>query len=358
MPKRKYIGGGNNGNWKRKLFKAGAKAVIQYAGGKADRAINNWIDSKTKFNREVVDTVTGQQDHAKISVKKRHSRKARKWKKFRRRVIRANADSQIRTLTKTAVQGVAVSASDLAATRQGSLLWGGVGRQKIINITLCGYSATNQQINDDLNEMMAILYNDQNQASNQSVNTPVYVKSALWEIMMSNFGTNPEYVDVFHYVCRKSAVYDAEDFVAASDAQIAAGGTPTAGTNYIATPGVEDYGWTPYQSRNFMKHVKIYRKERFLIPAGNTIQVEKRMAINKTWRKEQSQSTAASVQNKMHKGITYGLLFIVYGCPANSINQNITGSCSLNVSVNKSIFFARGNADATIGQDTEWRTFS
>lgn len=350
---------GAGGSLKQKLFKAGLNAVVRYAG---NRAIGRYQGKpylpKNKGRKEEVDMVTGQKDFARIRVNKRKSRRAKKWKKFAKRVQKANVTAQIRTLSKTAVQGVAIVAADLSAIRQGALTWGGVGRQRLVNITLCAYSGTNQQINDDLNEMAAILYNSQTDAETQNINTPIYVKSALWEIMLTNFGTNAQYCDVYHYVCKKSCEYDPQDFIAQSDAQVRPGGAPTAGTNYITAPDVEDYGWTPYQNRNIMRHVQIYRKERYLMPAGDTIQLEKRIAINKIWRKEQNAVGITGVQNKMHKNITHGMFFIVYGTPSSAAGQNITGTCSLNVSVNKTIFFGRGNPDGTIGQDTDWRTFS
>lgn len=336
-----------------------AKAVIKQAF-KAGQATRRYLNQRSGGRREKVDLVTGQKDYATIRVNKKASRRKRKWKKFTRRVRRANAQGRMMTLVKTATQRVFVDAAALNVTREGNVLYGGVGRQAIANITLCGLSETNQQMNDDINEMLSILFREQALVTDQNLSGEgLYIKSALWEIMMKNNGTNAQYCDVYHYVCSRSGVYDATALISATDAQVRSGPVPSGGTNYLTQPAVEDYGWTPYQNRQLMRHIKIYRKERYLMPPGDTVQIEKRIAINKVYRKHQTSGTLSTVQNKMHKGITHGMMFIVYGTPAGTGNSAITGTSDLVLSVNKTIFFGRSTREESNGPgDLDWRTYT
>lgn len=340
-------------------YQLGKSIYNRVQGGKTTKLVKR---KPRRRRKEVVDLVTGQKDYARIAVGKRRTKRQKKWRRFRKRVQRAVATEMMRSLNKTASQRITVDATALSAIREGTITNGGVGRQAIATITLCGYSQSGQQINDDLNEMLQILSQVSTAPTAQGVTFPVYVKSALWEIMLKNPGTNAQYVDVYHWVARKNSIYDPSDIVAASDAQVNSGTIPSGATSYLSQPAVEDYGWTPYQNRNIMRTINIYRKERYLMPAGDTIQIEKRIAINKVFRKEQTDGTAANVQNKLVRGMTHGLMFIVYGTPGASGNSAITGTCDLNISVNKTIYFGKGSMDngptATTGinGDTDWRT--
>lgn len=334
------------------------KAVMKQAF-KAGQQVRRWYNQKGGSRKERVDLVTNQKDYAKISVTKRKSRRAKRWRKFTKRVKRANAQSRLWTLTKTATQRVFVDSAQLTAIREGTAAYGAIGKQAIANITLCGFSESGQQMNDDINEMLSVLLSSSATANTQARGMePLYIKSALWEIMLKNNGTNAQYVDVYHYSARRNSVYDATSLISATDAQVNSGTIPSGGVNYITQPAVEDYGWTPYQNRQLMKHINIYRKERYLMPAGDCVQIEKRMAINKTYRKQQTTGDLQDVQNKMHKGITHGIIFITYGCPAGTGNSAITGTCDLVVSVNKTIFFGRGASIEAYEGDVDWRTYT
>lgn len=156
---------------------------------------------------------------------------------------------------------------------------------------------------------------------------------------------------------KRTGIYDFNDLIPATDAQVAAGNIPAGGTNYITTPGVFDYGWTPYQCRTLMQYINIFKKERYLMSAGQSVQIERRMRINKMWRKEQSAAALSDVENKMVKGISQGVIIIAYGAPQNLGDSRITGTHNINVSVNKSLFFQRGSTQPQ-NADVENRTYN
>jgi len=311
--------------------------------------------------RQAIDRVTTQKDYAAISTKRNRKRlrKAKKWKRYVKRVNKAVASyGPSRKIVKTFNSSVTVDAAGLAAAREGAITWGRVGRQSVINLPMFQFTKNNaSQDGDDINEMLALLTGNEANTSDQAVTIPIFIKSGMWEFIMTNFDTNAVYVDVYHYTVKRTGIYDFNDLIPASDAQVAAGNVPAGGTNYITTPGIFDYGWTPYQSRVLMQYINIFKKERYLMSSGQSVQIERRMRINKMWRKEQSANGLSDVENKLCKGISQGVIIIAYGAPQNLANARITGTHNVNVSVNKSLFFQRGSAQAQ-NADVENRTYN
>lgn len=338
--------------------RAGQWAVRTYSGVKraASGALRN-----TPAKRQKIDRVTTQKDYANISTKgnRRRARKAKKWKRYVKRVNKAVAAfGPSRKIVKTFQTGTAITALNLDEQREGAAVpWGRIGRQDVLHLPMFQYATANtSQEADDINEMIATITSSEANTTDQTVTLPVYVKSGLWEFIISNFDTNACYVDLYHYTVKRTGIYNFNDLIFATDAQVAAGAVPAGGTGYITTPGITDYGWTPYQSRTLMQYIDIFKKERYLMSSGQNIQIERRMKVNKMWRKEQSAAGGANVENKMAKGISQGVIVIVYGAPLNVANQRITGPCRINISVNKSLFFQRGSAQPQVA-DVENRTY-
>lgn len=251
-----------------------------------------------------------------------------------------------------------VTAVNLTASREGAITWGRVGRQSVINLPMFQYTKNNaSQDGDDINEMISTITGTEANTSDQAVTLPIFIKSGMWEFILTNFDSNAAYVDVYHYTVKKTGIYDFNDLIPATDAQVASGAVPAGGTNYITTPGVFDYGWTPYQCRLLMQYINIFKKERYLMNAGQSVQIERRMRINKMWRKEQSAGALSDVENKMVKGISQGVIIIAYGAPQNLGDSRITGTHNINVSVNKSLYFQRGSAQPQ-NADVENRTYN
>lgn len=309
-------------------------------------------------SNEKIDHVTAQKDYARIHLHaKKYKRVPRKFKLNVRRVVQGNVS---RVLSKTGWANASCFQADLDSIRQGTLPYGQIGRQSIMQLAMCTFSKSNLNQNyDDINEMLAAINGNEAVVQDREERVGVFIKSSLWELILRNFGDNPMYCDIYHWKCRRHSSSDPIDFVSAMDAQIDTA-TPSGGTNYITSPIGSDYGWTPYQNPELMKHIKIYRKERYLIPAGEIVQVEKRIGIYRTFTKNQLASNSLdSVQNKIHAGITHGLFIISYGVPQNLVEPNnnvVTGTHRLHVSWNKTIYFDKATYD-NINRSIEWRTY-
>jgi hypothetical protein len=234
-----------------------------------------------------------------------------------------------------------------------------------MHLPLCYYAenitGANNHNNDDCNEMLDIISGG-SADNNQKVTAPIFVRSALWEWMITNTNTtNSVYVDLYHYVAKKTSNYDWEDLIQMTQDQQNAGTDPVANVGYTDSLAntIVSYGWTPYQNPMLMKYINIYKKDRYLINPGETNQIEKRIKLNKFWRKDQPGPNRQDVVNKMTKGLSHGIIVIIYGTPRGVTDGKgwITGDCAVNISTNKTIYFQQGVPNRTYNNgDTIFRT--
>lgn len=335
--------------WIRPVMEVAGKV----AGKMVDKYIGTMMETDTK-GKEVFETTTDQKDYNNIKLKKRRrvSKKVkRRARRFRRRVMKVMSQAVTLSHTKTGWTQSFVLSADLDAIRGGSVAQGDIGRQSIVQLSALAYDGNQNQMNDDLNELLSILYAS---PAEKATAASVYIKSCLWEIMVKNVGTNSAYVDIYHWVAKKNSTLNVNEVVSNSDQQMREGGIPASSTNFVSTSAPEDYGWTPYQSPGIMSHYNIYRKTRYLIPAGSTIQLEKRWQVGRVWKKDQLGTDAPTVQNKINKGLTHGILAICYGTPRNDPNEEITGPHDLIFSYNKTFYFQEANTGNYV--DQHWRS--
>lgn len=338
--------------------------ALKVASSAAQQAIGSAIKymTTTKEEGKGVDFVTNQMDHTRIPLKRRRrvSKKfIRRKRRFTRAVRKVIEGPTMRVLNKTGWVYGSVTDAMLSTQRTGNVQEGEVGMQSVLNIPIFSYATNNNdQDQDDINEMLTICSGNQNDTTNEKLSVPIYVKSALWEIMITNSDTVACYVDIYHWKAKRDCIEAVDQLIFNADNNIREGGVPTAGTNYLPDAKPSDYGWTPYQCPGFMRVCRIFRKERFLLPAGQTVQLEKRIKAGRIWKKQQlasyGLSGASQIMNKMKGGLTEGILLITYGVPSLETLYRITGPHAINVSYNKSIYFDKGNQSNYV--DTHWRT--
>lgn len=126
-------------------------------------------------------------------------------------------------------------------------------------------------------------------------NHKLYVKHSTLELTMRNTGTNDALIELYyHYGTKPSAdglspstLYDA-GFIKQAQAS-----DPNTG-NVIGTAqlSAQTVGTTPFQSSLFCKHFKIYKRQKFRIPAANEINVVihygKPFTVDMDWAKNHS----------------------------------------------------------------------
>lgn len=304
----------------------------------------------------LADAVTAQGDRTVLALsKKRRNPKKRRFAKKVAYSINHIRPSRSYMITHSFVASVTNTslAANYAVLNGTNVTKGVLGEQALNWVAIGTYNEddTNKATND-LNNLYEVALSNTAADGLQKFNTPIHLKSFLFEIMMVNLSTNACYVDMYYWVAKKDTVYDINDLIAASDAQIATDWTgSTANYCRLAT---SNYGWTPYQSPNVMKHVTITKKERYFLPAGSCSQIEWRGSINKMWRKDQADSDGnlLSVNNKMKKGLSRGIFFISYGVPQssgeNTGNNVVTGVHTIRFSMNKTLFW-----NTVIGTSTD-----
>lgn len=330
-----------------------AQAAMEVAMSKLGSYMSTSSDGP---RRNVIDSTTAQADRTAIPLKRRRGRyaKKRRFRKFQRKVVTAvNRTGPTRTHNKTHSYSIGVPASVLNVSPNGF-----TGRQRVQLLPILAYSRTGNQQFDDLNELQEIVQLNGSADEIQAASPVIFLKSYLFEIMMTNVSagdeTNAMYVDVYYWKTKRVSNYDLEDIVAATNAQLQTQ-VVAGGTGYVNALDPEAYGWTPYQNTHLMKVISIFKKERYYIQPGGNAQIEWRARINKTWRKDQSDATGATVTNKQVPGITQGLMLISYGCPKQTANQLTTGPHAIVYSANKTLYYERVKMGAP-SADTVTRT--
>lgn len=351
------------------LLATGATAAGNYIGSRVGQYARSMMSTSTSSSgapKTLIQSNTAQADKTGIRLKRKNGkayRTMRRFKKFKTKVTSAiSRTGTTRVLNKTYNTTQLVGVADLNNNNGDGQPNGRIGLQRYVTLPILTYTANttaNSQFYDDLNEIMELVTNSSAGDTTQVLNPNVFIKSFLWEIMLKNVHpTNACYADIYYWRAKKTAIYDPLDFVPAAEAQVS-DVVVSGGSNFKTTNVPDDYGWTPYQNRNIMKYIHIYKKERYYIQPGGCAQIEWRARVNRMYRKDQSQTgaaSAASVTNKMIKGMSQGMFIVSYGTPLNETNQTITGPHTLIASYNKSIYYDLVKPGAPLG-DTEARTY-
>lgn len=318
-----------------RVVNAGARAV-QALGG-----------SKSTAPAAVIESTTAQGDKQNISLRKNRKRVAKARRRHRaatrmqKSLVRLRPNRTYGTTYHFSNSVTAASLNSSVTRRDGSTIAAGLlGRQSVSAIPLLMYSKTDTKPANDLNNIIEISANNLNADTTQTMKYKILIKSFFQEIMMKNVGTNACYVDLYYFKLKRSCQVDIADLVPSSDAQVADDGP--AAVDYI-NYAIDQYGWTPYQNKDIMKYIRIFKKERYYLQPGGTSQIEWRARINKYYFKDQTDSGGDSVQSKMPRGIAHGIFAISYGTPQsvteNGGNNQITGEHSVKFSVNRNIYW-------------------
>lgn len=297
----------------------------------------------------LVESTTNNVDMNNISIKKngKRARYARKKMRFARRLQKT-----LTRLRPTRTYGVThayvgqvqdANLSGLVTNRDGITqnTVGSVGMQSVTVIPIATFSKTDTKPNNDLNNLHEIGELDLTADQKQKLKYKLLVKSVFFELMLRNVDSAvPCYVDVYFWKCKRDSDYDIADLVPASDAQVGQDGPMVTDLRNYYT---DTYGWTPYQNRTIMSYINIFKKVRYYLQPGQTAQLEMRLRTNKIYMKEQNDVGLDSVQQKLKKGLSCGVICIAYGAPQppsdNSGNNTITGRHQVRYAVNKNLFW-------------------
>jgi len=289
-----------------------------------------------------IDSTTTQSDKSVVALGKRGNRKARKIarrkKKWIRTVRKAIADDKpTRTFNRTNHNRNSVGAATLNTGTNGQ-----IGLQSVRIIPLLTWSNNQStaagQLGDDLNSLIELSTNSLAGDEIQTLKPRVYVKSFLMETVLKNYGTNAMYVDVFYWRCKRTKDLNFTDMFTATDAQIA--DDNLVGSAQYVKAGIDQYGWTPYQTPELMKCINIFKKERYFLQPGGATQIEWRGRVNRRFIKDQQAADSLdAVQNKLQKGLSQGMILIAYGVPQDVVGQYVTGEHAYQFSVNKTIYW-------------------
>jgi len=314
------------------------------AGARAAQALGA---SKSSGQQAVIESTTAQGDKQNISLRKNRKRVAKARRRYRaatrmqKSLVRLRPNRTYGTTYHFANSITAGSLNALVTRRDGSTIAAGLlGRQAVAMIPLLTYSKNDSKPSNDLNNIIEISASNLNADTTQTTKYKILVKSFFQEIMMKNTGTNACYVDLYYFKVKRTAQTDVFDLVSSSDAQVADDGP--AAIDYI-NYAVDQYGWTPYQNKDIMKYIRIFKKERYYLQPGGTSQIEWRARVNKYYFKDQTDSGGDSVQGKMPRGIAHGIFAISYGTPEssgeNGGNNQITGIHTVKFAINRNVYW-------------------
>lgn len=297
----------------------------------------------------LVQSTTTQGDKNNISLKKNPrsqriaKRKYRAAKGIAKQLTRLRPNRTYGTTHSFVGQVLDANLSGLVTNRDGVTqnTVGSIGQQSVTVIPICTYSKTDTKPANDINNILEISDGDLTADTRQKAKYKILFKSVFFEVMIKNLSTdNACYVDVYFWKCKRRCQVDVNDLIPSSDAQVGQDGpTVTDFRNYF----IDSYGWTPFQNKDIMKYIRIFKKERYFLSPGGVSQLEMRARINRTYIKEQTDATGDSVQVKMAPNLSMGLICIAYGTPQsaaiNSGNNTITGSHQVRYSINKNVYW-------------------
>lgn len=314
-------------------------------GARAAQALSS---NNNRTQQAVIESTTAQGDKQNISLRKNKKRVAKARRRHRaatrmqKSLVRLRPNRTYGTTYHFANSILAASLNATVTRRDGSTIAAGLlGRQAVAMIPLLTYSKTDSKPGNDLNNIIEVSASNTTADTTQTTKYKILIKSFFQEIMMKNtHASNACYVDLYYFKVKRSAQVDVFDLIASSDAQVTDDGPAVIDYVNYAT---DQYGWTPYQNKDIMKYIRIFKKERYYLQPGGTSQIEWRARVNKYYFKDQTDSGGDSVQVKMPRGIAHGIFAISYGTPQsaseNGGNNQITGEHTVKFAINRNIYW-------------------
>lgn len=331
------------------------------AGYRVGKALRNMYSGGEKATRTIVESTTTHGDKNNISLRKNKKRvriaktRFRAAKKIATQLTRLRPNRTYGTTHHFTGLVVNANLSGLVTNRDGQTqsTVGSVGMQSVTVIPICTFSKTDQKPANDINNVIEISSMEMSGDSRQKLKYKILFKSVFFEMMIKNHSPdNAAYVDVYFWKCRRRCQIDVGDLIPSSDAQVGQDGPEVQQyRNYY----IDSYGWTPFQNKDIMKYIRIFKKERYFLGPNGVAQLEMRARINKTYTKEQTiADDMNSVQVKMAPGLSMGLICIAYGTPQapdyNNGNNQITGHHHVSYAINKNVYWQNLN---TLGDPEE-----
>lgn len=171
-------------------------------------------------------------------------------------------------------------------------------------------------------------------------NLKIVVKGWMIETQVKNYGLNDAYIDMYYWRCKKTIPAAIGDSAAAWGNGLSdlAPDVPGGGS----TLDLNDYGVTPFQSPGFSKTIRVWKKVRVKLAAGQTTQIEQRSGRNyyRAWSHDEEYS--------MDK-CTEGILFVFYGNPSeeNAFADPVSLAFATNANYTYKIIDSATNAGGT-----------
>lgn len=150
--------------------------------------------------------------------------------------------------------------------------------------------------------------------------------------MLNTHATNACFVDIYYLKALITVVNSASTQLGTllGGQTVLPGGTATMFT-------VNGQGVTPFEAPGFFKEWKLYKKRRFYIRAGDTVNFQDIAKVNRIVGANDLRQNASATGNVAFGGITKTLLFIVTGEPtATASPSSFTKAYNLKVLINKS----------------------
>lgn len=139
----------------------------------------------------------------------------------------------------------------------------------------------------------------------------IHLTSALSETIIMNDGLNQAYVDLYYWIARRnidaSVAGNLDSVMTQGFAELTAN-NPAGGSSL----DIQDYGVTPFQSPAFTRNVKILKKVRIKLPAGESTQIKQSIKLSRRLDKRYIEKFS------MLGGLTRGICFIAYGTPTSA----------------------------------------
>lgn len=295
-----------------------------YQGYQTARAIKRArTNSRTNSTRQLRSDpfpITGENDASRTYRRKpMPRRKRRAWVKFTKRV--------------GAVQLKNVGSNYLVLTRTQTLT-ADANKQTATGIhTALGLNSASRFCND-----MAQISAMAGGVSNQSAYPNKFVVSGwMMETQIKNDSASQVYIDLYYWRCTKRVPRVIDGLDTDASALVTAGlgdlvpANPTGGSSL----DIADYGVTPFQSPQFYKSCKVYKKLRVKLAVGGVTQIETRSGRN------YFRNYGIDEDYGMDR-CTEGVLMFTYGTPSatNATSDPVTLRLSTNVNYTYKVLLA------------------
>lgn len=291
------------------------------------RARTNSRTNSTRQLRRDPFPITGESDaRSTYRYKRMPYRKRRQWKSFVQKV--------------SAVQQKALGSNYLVLTRQTTLAATANKQNATAIHTAMGLNGS--AFSNDVNTLTG-------QAATVST-SPVsdqikfMVTGWMMETQIVNTSSGTAYVDMYYWKCKKKAPRTIEGVATDATALVAGGyadlnaAFPTGGSGL----DIRDYGVTPFQSPQWYKTCKVYKKIRVKLASGGVTQVEQRSGKNyvRNWGIDEDYGMDTC---------TEGIFIIAYGTPSgtNPTCDPINLLLSTNVNYTYKVFNSNANRGGT-----------